>query len=256
MYKQKLVITDLDGTLLDSRKALPEGCIKAFSDLAELDVKTAMITARPKRAAEDFVKAVGCDAAAYDNGAYIYRCGELISTSVLDGDFVRELTAKLTAEDPDVYIAAESEGQMYANYNMLAHWEKVEAERCDFPKFPFYSASKLIIGTEDKARLAMIASMINYGDVHVELAHSTVLITTDKSTKLYAAKKIAESFGIDMSDVYAFGDDIGDVELLRSVGHPYCVENGHPMAKASAKVIPANDAHGVISAIKKDILGT
>ncbi len=254
MNKNKLVITDLDGTLLKSDGALPKGCIEAFEDLAKRGIKTAIVTARPKRSAEEYAKVLSCDAAAYDNGAYVYIGEKLIFNSLLSGEFVINLTKKLTEADSDIYIAAESDGKMYANHSMLANWSKIDAERCDFPKFPYFAASKLVIGADDSSKLPLIASYIDCDDAHIELAHSTVLVTTDKATKLCAAKKLAQSFGVEMSDVYAFGDDIGDVELLRSVGHPYCVENGHPMAKASAKLIPSNDMGGVVTAIIKDIL--
>lgn len=255
MYKQNLVATDLDGTLLDGDRKLSNEAVKAFEDLNELDVITSVITSRPDRFTKDIAHKLGCNAYACNNGAEIYRNGELFYKSHLSDDFVREFTEKLMYHFPDMMIGAEAGGRFYANYNMLSFWDKEVPERCDFPKFPFTSASKLIIKAENSSDLATVSSFIDASDVHLELAHQVIILTTSEATKGKALSRIAASYGIDKENTFVFGDDIGDLEMMRISGHPFCVENGHPMLKEEAVVIPSNTLGGVVTAIKKYIIG-
>lgn len=252
MHFLKFLASDLDGTLLLDSKKLPTEAKKIFADLYELDVKTALVSARPYRYVEGYAKELQCDYVACNNGAEIYHGGELVYTSRLSGDFVREFTSKLMSLYPDSKIGADYEGVLYANYNMYSAWSETEAERYDLPKYPFPNASKLLVEVRDASELAELSSLISYEDVHLELAHGVAIVTTSNATKENAFKRMAYLSDAHISETAAFGDDIGDIEMLKCAGLGFCTLNGHPMAKKYAdKVIDSNDDEGVIKAIKE-----
>lgn len=257
MNDLRIVLSDLDGTLLTDSKELPKDSVRTFNDLAELDIKTALVTARPYRLAKNYADELSADAIICNSGAEIYRCGQLMCSHTVSGDFVRYFASGLEKALPDIYIGAEVDGQMYANYNMIANWDKIDAERCDFRRFPFEHASKLIVNATSSDELATIASFVGYqfGEVHLELAHTTAIITSAKASKAISSARLAYSYDIGMFQAAAFGDDISDVELLRAVKYPFCVTNGHSMAKCNAKIIGSNEDGAVIKAIRKYILG-
>ncbi len=255
MYKNHLLVTDLDGTLLDQKGELPKSAKKVFSDLAELDIKTAIVTARPKRLAEAFVRELDCDIAVYNNGAEIYQGEKKISSFPINPDFVCEFTKDMQAFNPDIMMGVEADGELFANSNMFSAWELIDATRCDLMHFKAESVSKILVGANNSSDIADIASFIKTDDVRIELAGSTALVTSSKASKAKAIEKIARLYDVDMSCVYVFGNDLSDVEMLRLAGHAYCVSSGHPMAKNYSTVIGSNNESGVLKAIQKFITG-
>lgn len=255
MYMNYLLVTDLDGTLLDEKGELPKGAKEVFTDLAELDIKTAVVTARPKRLAEAFVKELGCDVAAYNNGAEIYRGENMLCSFPISSDFVCEFAKNMQGFNPDVMIGVEANGELFANSNMYSAWDLLDATRCDLTRFKGDSVSKILVGASNSSDIADIASFIKTEDVRVELAGSTALVTSSKASKAKAIEKIASMYDVDMSGVYVFGNDLSDVEMLRLAGHAYCVSSGHPMAKNYSTVVGSNNESGVLKAIQKFITG-
>lgn len=255
MNKNYLLVTDLDGTLLNEKSALPKGAKEVFADLSELDIKTMVVTARPKRLAEEFVKELGADVAAYNNGAEIYLGDNKLCSFPIATEFLRDFAKTMHEFNPDVMMGVEADGELFANANMFSAWELIDAKRSDLMRFEADFVSKILIGANNSSDIADIASFINTEDVRIELAGSTALITSAKASKAKAIEKIAAFYDVDMSGVYVFGNDLSDVEMLRMAGHAYCVKGGHPMAENSATVVASNNDGGVIKAIQEFITG-
>lgn len=74
--------------------------------------------------------------------------------------------------------------------------------------------------------------------------------------KAATVKKICEDRGIMLRDVCYIGDDINDIELIRSVGYGCAPADAIPQAKEAAKyVTKANGGCGVIREVVHKILG-
>ena len=63
-------------------------------------------------------------------------------------------------------------------------------------------------------------------------------------TKLEAALKICEKLGITLEEVCYVGDDINDLELLRSVGLAACPNSAMPIVKALPNILILSHAGG------------
>ncbi len=255
MYKNYLLVTDLDGTLLDEKGMLPKGAKEVFADLSELDIKTAVVTARPKRLAQSFVNELGCDAAAYNNGAEIYQGDNKLCSFPITNDFVCEFAKDMQSFNPDVLMAVEADGELFANTNMFSAWELLEATRCDLLHFSGNNISKILVGADNSSDIAQIASFIKSDDVRVELAGATAIITSSKASKVKAIEKIASMYDVDIRSTYVFGNDLSDVEMLRMSSNAYCVSDSHPMAKNYSRVVGSNKDSGVLKAIQEFITG-
>ncbi|MCI8612270.1 MAG: HAD family phosphatase [Clostridia bacterium] len=65
-------------------------------------------------------------------------------------------------------------------------------------------------------------------------------------------KKIAEIYGVDMSQTMAFGDEMNDLSMIKAAAVGVAMENARDKLKAEADVIaPSNDADGVALTIEK-----
>ena len=75
-------------------------------------------------------------------------------------------------------------------------------------------------------------------------------------TKLQAAQEICDELDISLAEVCFVGDDINDVELLKSVGYPCCPPNARPevLALPGIHVLRTPGGQGAIREIADEIL--
>lgn len=82
--EKKMIVTDLDGTLLKNDKTISKNTIEAINELRMRGHKFVIATARPLRAAKKFLESVETDAGIYHNGALIYKLGEKMDGFQID----------------------------------------------------------------------------------------------------------------------------------------------------------------------------
>ena len=81
------------------------------------------------------------------------------------------------------------------------------------------------------------------------------MIINKTATKEHALKKAAEYFNVPLADVIAFGDDINDIEMLKTAGIGVAVGNAISAVKEIADyVCGTNDNDGVAVWIEENIL--
>ena len=71
------------------------------------------------------------------------------------------------------------------------------------------------------------------------------------TSKATGIKWLCDYLGADISDTYAFGDSINDLDMLKSVGHGIAMGNGTEIAKSAAEYI-TTDIHdnGILNGCK------
>lgn len=63
-------------------------------------------------------------------------------------------------------------------------------------------------------------------------------------------RRLAERWGVDLTDAVAFGDNHNDLEMLREVGFPVAMSNARPeVLAAAARIAPPNSADGVLEVL-------
>ena len=71
-------------------------------------------------------------------------------------------------------------------------------------------------------------------------------------TKRKGVSWLAENFGIERSDIIAFGDMPNDIEMLSWVGRGVAMGNAHPAVKEAAdEVTMANHQSGVAKVLEQ-----
>jgi len=71
-------------------------------------------------------------------------------------------------------------------------------------------------------------------------------------SKAVALSKIAQHYGIPMSQVMAIGDAPNDVGMVQAAGVGVAMDNAHELVKEVADwVAPSNNDHGVHAALAK-----
>ena len=73
-----------------------------------------------------------------------------------------------------------------------------------------------------------------------------------KFDKGLGVRMVAEHYGVPIEDTYGFGDSMNDLEMIQTVGHSVCMENGAEALKVvSDMVCPPVDDDGLWKAFEK-----
>ena len=82
--------------------------------------------------------------------------------------------------------------------------------------------------------------------------HGSIDIIIPGCHKASAVERLATRWGIDASQVVAFGDGGNDIEMLRYAGVGYAVDNATDDVKAVAnRTCPSNDEDGVLQVLER-----
>lgn len=256
----RLVVTDLDGTLLSPDRTISDHAVEVISRLKEKGVLFTFITGRPWCAAERFAKRVGIDIPVIScNGAVISRGYEilwrrpmpllhlrgLLEAAVEDG-----LTVLYSQEGRE---AAMSETDWTRQRNYPVHfpedgeWHSLTADKVNLISGEKTDAFRLLStsfhGLRDKYKF------VCYGDTGCEIAGKGV-------TKASALERYAADRGVGMEHVMAIGDNENDLEMLRLAAVGVAVRNATDAAKEAADyVCQADNTDGVVEAIERFCLG-
>ena len=250
----KMIITDLDGTLLRKDKTISNYTISVFRQCQEMNIKTVLATARPIRAVEMFKYDRLFDAAIYHNGAVVkidsmnvLRCGispeetEVIISSALQANS----TAKLCVEIDD---------KLYGNYDPSDLWPGVEINQTDFTDLPTIPADKIIMPMTTIAELNTVAEVLP-NSLYIEMSENTIgMVMNRNATKSKATQYLAKHYNLSLSDIIAFGDDFNDIEMLQICGIGVAVENAIDEVKSVADCLcGTNDCDGVAKWLEENL---
>lgn len=251
----KMIVTDLDGTLLRTDKTISDYTASVFGRCRDKGIKIVFATARPVRAVIKWLSInIKSDACIYHNGAVIKIGDKLFQETGIEYDVLSKLLES-SKQFIDMKIAVEINDALYANFDASTLWPGIEYNMTDFCNLPKLSADKTLFITADKMEINKIEQLLG-GDLYWEISESEVLMIMNKNArKRNAVIALATEFGVSLAEVAAFGDDYNDIEMLRECGAGVAVANAIDEAKAAADYIcDANDNDGVAKWLERNVL--
>lgn len=271
----KMVGTDLDGTLLNSKKQLSEYTSKVLSQAIEEGCIVLAATGRPYSALpKDLKDFPGMKYAVTTNGARVLdmETKETIFSNLLPIDIALQVLAiyqeydvidevfingvGYTHEEPMRRVAEYAETPTMANY-MLTTRTPVQDVGETIRRFGEPVDKVRAIFKYDEEREEAIKRMQQIPGIEIS-ASSPKDLDANKSgiNKGIALVKLGEYLGIKREEIMACGDDVNDLELLKEVGFAVAVENARDEIKEIADYITdTNDNDGVAKAIERFVLG-
>lgn len=261
----RLIVTDLDDTLLDARGRLPEQNILALKAAQQRGAIVTIATGRMTSAAVGFARQLGVEAPMIVfNGSLVYDPvrREAIYENPIPLDLTREILR--AAEDMGVYIQYFDRDQYYfarrcsyANaYGAHVGFAGIETKQ-PLSEWVTQPAAKLLADTRPEQRDEICAKFRErFGDRLniMPTRMSYIEFVPNGVDKGVALESLANALHIARDEVAAFGDAQNDIGMLRWAGHSWWMKNGHPDAKDAAKyTAPANTEFGVAAAIDEMI---
>lgn len=260
-HRIKLVISDIDGTLLNEYHRLSSETIAVVSDYVARGGQFAIATGRNHHDADRVRSRVGIPAYLISsNGSTIASPeGEIIARTYLPEQVVRDILNMPIPEG------------VYRNLYQGTEWfvERPEviftdhyvegdlvSQIVDFEEILHRPTEKLFFTSMDFEPLSLLKEQIerDYGDVvNVTFSMRRCLEVMSKSVnKGVAVRQVAARLGLQMDEVAAFGDGMNDFEMLDAAGIGYIMGNGNPTLKSRLphlEVIDSHSEHGVAKKI-------
>lgn len=241
----KMVVTDLDGTLLKDDKSISHHTQTVVDQLRNKGIIFVVATARPIRAVKKFLPQVSYDAAIFHNGAVIMDQEILLEHFGITNP--RKIICNILKNNPYSKIAVESNDVMYSNFHAEEIWPGIEyIKTYDFQELEHLNAEKIIVEAHSIEEMKTIEKYIP-DHLYILLSENRIATIHNKqSSKINGIKTLAKRYGIALSQVVAFGDDYNDIDMLQSCGIGVAVKNALPEAKKAAdEITESNEQDGV-----------
>lgn len=249
---RKFIFLDVDGTILDTKKAVPESAKTAITQARKLGHKVFLCTGRSRVEIPESLWTIGFDGLVGSAGAYVEAGGQMLSHTPLPEEkvlrasrYLEEIGALFVLEGND-YIYANKESAAYQRnrfqgasreviecyVDCVREYETIE-ELKGINKILFLTSPVSVeeIKEELKDCLTVIPSTFSFNEGISGEIYSTV------RNKAVGIEEIVAHFGGDMKDTIGFGDGDNDYEMLEEVNVGVAMGNGPEKLKALADFV-------------------
>jgi Cof subfamily protein (haloacid dehalogenase superfamily) len=259
LSKVRMVITDMDGTLLNSEHEVSSKFFAQFQELKKRNIKFVAASGRQYFSIVEKLDPIKEDIIVVaENGAYVREREKEILVTPLHHNTIREVLNLLNGATgvhtvlcgkTNAYINGESKAfqqklrEYYSEYSVVDDLADFDGEILKIALYHFHSSEQHIypIVKHLESKLKVKVSGENWLD-----------ISEMNANKGYALQKLQELYGIDERETLVFGDYNNDLEML-AMGHfSFAMANAHPNVKAVANYSTANnDEMGVEQVLDK-----
>ena len=245
-HPARMIVTDLDGTLLQSDKRISDYTAEILGRCREKGHKLVFATARPLRAVRLYADSIPLDAMIIHGGSIVYANDTELFRYGIPAEMARNILLSLRRDYPGARLCAEINDTLYANYTVPIEWNHTEAVFTDFTDLPERMVEKILIHVSSMEEMADLVRYLP-GDLYIEITERTLaLVMNREATKLKGVQALCRHFGIALEQVVAFGDDYNDMGMLKGCGLGVAMGNALDEVKAVAdETCGTNDEDGV-----------
>ena len=257
----RLIVTDMDGTLLDDAKRMPSGLWATLAELRRRGVLFSPASGRQYATlAREFAEVAEGMAFIAENGTYVVRDGVELSSDPLTPGVVAELVRtvrQLVAAGADVgavvcgkrsaYVERTDEPFLaqvrpyYVEHRIVEDASVIDDDVLKVALFDFGSAARTTAPA--LARFTTTHQVVVSGEHWVDVMNPTA----NKGTAL---RRLQRELGITPAQTMVFGDYLNDLEMLDAAEWSFAMANAHPDVIARARhVAPSNNDNGVLRTI-------
>lgn len=242
----RLVVSDLDGTLLAPDRTLPAATAGLVAELAAAGVTFVPASGRAYVSQAELFDGVGhIDTFIADNGAVLVEHGEARATGTLDADLVHELVAAVRE-----HVAAgdrrstaivcgvdnawiEVDGELWEE-SLNYHPHLTRVERLEDVTDAVIKVAIVDLESTEAVDRDVLRSFASRAQVTRSGAHWAD-VTALGVTKGRALRDLQDRLGIRADETVAFGDHHNDLEMLAEATHSFAVAHAQPEVLAAAR---------------------
>lgn len=246
----KVIITDLDRTLLRTDKSVSEYTLSILQKCHDSGILVFAASARTMRDISKYNNLIGFDAITSINGAVVLLPNETLEFGMSCERGEQILTNIL--HYPDVILSIETNKGLYSNRD-IPIWEPVVYDK--FPTLPEdINLYKILASSQKKPLYDNIETVLTDDVYHTIANNELIQIMSKEASKWNGIKQMLSHFNVSPSDAVYFGDDNDDIEPIKNCGLGIAVANAIPsVLKVADQIIDSNDSDGVAKFIETNI---
>lgn len=249
MDNSKLLLFDLDGTLLRSNKTISPRTYGVLRACRKQGVLIGVSTSRSEQNALSFIEQLQPDVLIVSGGALVKYRNEYIYRAEFSAQETRQMIAMAREVcGSECEITIDTIDTHYWNYKIDpkkqdGSWG--DSTYTDFADFD-ESALKMCVEIFDEAQAVRLREALPECDCIRFSDGFWYKFTKKTATKENAIRRIATVCGIRTEEMTAFGDDYADIGMLQLCGRGIAMGNAIDEVKAKADlVIGSNDEDGI-----------
>lgn len=263
----KLIATDLDHTLLNSEGHVSQRTREALDAARAAGITVVPVTARQPIGLVDIAREAGFEEwALCSNGAFgiHLQTRELLFANEIPAETVAEIVKEIRARVPSVALAVVRDaGEGFIaqpEYAALADFSDHKRKPADMETgsiATITSAPALKLVLRD-AQLAVDEIFDEIADLDLPNCELTlsgapfVDVMAAGITKAAGLAQLCAHLGIGQHEVYAFGDELNDAEMIAWAGHGVAMGNAIDAVKVVAdEITGTNDEDGLAQVVER-----
>ncbi len=274
----RMIVSDLDGTLLDRARELPEANKWALHACMALGVQVVLASGRSFESVRRLAQEHGIEGPIVSaNGARVDLSGA--GPTLYSRTFSRELAIQVFGimKQSGIFFTCYGHGTLYQNNLDAAHARTRGVQRLEDKLVMQAHRAELVVSdesrtieeglidpykfvafSEDAQLLDGLRQSLLQSGLPLNISSSwvdNIEVMVAGAGKSEAVDALCAHFGLVRDQVMAFGDNLNDMAMLRAAGWGVAMENALPEVKASARLIaPHHDAAGVAQVINQYVL--
>lgn len=261
----RLLVSDVDGTLVTTDKRLTPATIEAAARLREAGIALALVSSRPPRGIAPLAAqlGLGTPVAGFNGGVILDSEGRSLAERPVPEAAARAALAGFARRGIDAWVFADGE---WLVQNLDGHYVAHEQRTIGFAPRRVESfepviarAGKLVGASADAALLAeceasLQAELGAQASIHRSQAYY-LDVTHPQADKGHALLALARLCGVPPEETACIGDMANDLPMFGVAGLAIAMGNAPPAVQARAAAVTlANDADGFAAAVRDVIL--
>jgi len=256
----KLVVTDMDGTLLNNMGEISPKFFPLLEEMRNHDIRFAVASGRQYYTLRNMFDQVKEDLVFIaDNGAITMKDDERIHIQAIDPQRVLKLVKALKGIGEKHIIVCgvktayvEQTGPLFLE-TLRTHFSRFEVVRdlTDLPEDEILNVTVCNFSGAEEHTMPQVEFLKDEfqvklsGDIWVDFTH-------EHAHKGNALHEVQRKFQITPDETMVFGDYLNDLELFDNAAFSFAMANAHEQVKQKARFLAeSNEEEGVVKIIEK-----
>lgn len=252
---KKLILTDLDHTLLKTDGTISHRTLEVLRKCREKGSLFAIATARYWIGAERYTELLKPDYEITTDGTLIHSGERCIYSCELTADVTNGIVEELLRIVPTAEITVANGKTVYWNSKHIAESKKLhKAVYFEYDRPLRCSGNKIVAELPDESIARDIADKFGC-KLQCYRGENWYGFLPSGAGKTAAINALAEKCGISLAETVSFGDDKNDIDMLKMCGTGVAVANAvQEVLDIADEVTASNDEDGVALWLEKNFL--
>lgn len=252
---KKLILTDLDHTLLKTDGTVSDRTLEVLRKCREKGCIFAIATARYWIGAERYIELLKPDYEITTDGTLIHSGNECIYSCEFMADQTNGIVSELLKAVPNPEITVAEGKTVYWNSRHIAESEKLhKAVYSEYDSPLQCGGNKIVAELPDESIARGIADKFGC-KLQCYRGENWYGFLPQGAGKTAAISALSGKCGISLADTVSFGDDRNDIDMLKMCGTGVAVANAvQEVLDIADEITASNDEDGVAVWLEKYIL--